>query len=110
MEQKPGIERKVNETLNSAKSIKPVEVPAFFTEKTVSKLRASIKEESSFSYTGLLKIAAIVMLLIANAYTINYILNPKQESAANMVTVKDLVNEYQTGDATEVTVEENLNK
>jgi hypothetical protein len=111
MEPKPGIESKVNETLNSAKGINFVDVPAFFTEKTVNKLRTSIKEENSFSYSGLLKIAAILVLLIINTYTIKYILNPQQESVAtSTATVNDLVNDYQPNDMSEVSFEENLNK
>src|SRR5579872_6174944 len=108
MDTKPNIESKINETLNSAKKVNPVEAPAFFTDKTVSKLRASVKQEQSYSYMGLLKIAAIVVLLIANAFTVKYILSPKQDTATNQVTVKDLVNEYQPNDADEVTFEENL--
>jgi hypothetical protein len=110
MDTKPVIEFKINETLNSAKKVNSVDVPAFFTEKTVNKLRASVKQEQSYSYKGLLKIAAIVVLLIANTYTVKYILSPKQDTTTNQFTVKDLVNEYQPNDADDITFEENLNK
>jgi len=110
MEQKPGIESKIHEVLNSVKSIKPVDVPIRFIDKTVNRLSDSVNEENRFSYGALLKIAAIVILLIANAYTIKFILNPKPESPNVTVTVKDVVNEYQSADASELTFEENLSK
>lgn len=110
METKPNIESKVNEVLNSAKKVNSVEVPSFFTDKTINKLHASVREEQSYSYIGLLKIAAMVVLLIANAFTVKYILSPRQENVTNTVTVKDLANEYQANDADDITFEENLSR
>lgn len=113
MERKQDIETRVNNTLESVRSIKPVDAPAFFTEKTVSKLRASKKSDYTFTYTGLLKIAAVIVLLIINVYTIQFILgSSKQDNVAEntTATVKDLVNDYQPNDSSELTFEERLSK
>jgi hypothetical protein len=108
MERNPDIETKINEALESFKKLERVEAPPFFTDKTMQKLH-SANRGASFSYSGLLKIAAVVVLLAINVYTIQYILNTKQDNVANTtVTVKDVINEYQPNDGTELTFEENL--
>src|ERR1700677_3123490 len=101
MERKQDIESKVNEALNSVKKVQRIEAPAFFTDKTMQKLHAS-QVQNTFSYSGLFKIAAIVVLLMVNVYTIKYILNTNQESTVNTnaTSVTDVVNEYQPSDAT----------
>lgn len=106
MERKHSIESRVNEALNSAKRINPVEAPAFFTDKTMNRLKAENERDYSFSSAGLLKIAAVLVLVIMNIYTIRYILNSsKQETSVN-----DLVNEYQPSDNGELTFDETINK
>jgi hypothetical protein len=111
MERNPEIETKINETLNDVKKVERLEAPAFFTEKTIQRLHAS-KPESSFSYSGLLKIAAIIVLLMVNAYTINYILSTNQDSTINInstaASVTDVVNDYQPNDATELAFENKI--
>ena len=110
MERRPDIESQIDEALNSAKKIQPVEVPAFFTDKTVNKLRASANEGYSFSVAGLLKIAAILVLVCVNIYTIKYVLSgSKQDSSQVTPTVRDIVNEYQPNDTIELTIETNIN-
>jgi hypothetical protein len=110
MERRPDIESQINEALNSAKKVQPIEVPAFFTDKTVNKLRASANEGYSFSAAGLLKIAAILVLVCVNVYTIKYVLSgSKQDAAAGAATVRDLVNEYQPNDTIELTIETRIN-
>lgn len=107
MERKPDIETKINEALKSVKNVVPVEASAFFTDKTMQKLH-TVERGYSLSYIGLLKIAAVIVLLIVNVYTIQYILNTKQDSVSSAtVTVKDVVNEYQPNDGTELTFEDN---
>jgi len=112
MERKEEIKLQVDKILESVKGIKAVDAPAFFTEKTVSRLRASKSERTTFSYTSLLKIAAILVLLVVNTYTIRYILSTNQPDVATIstATVNDLVNEYQPSDANELTFEEKLDK
>jgi hypothetical protein len=112
MQAKPDIESKIKEALESAKRIKTVDAPAFFTDKTVNRLRASAAEKQTFSYTGILKIAAVIMLLLVNVYTIRYVLNSRQPEviAVNNATIKDFVSEYQPSDANELTFEEKIDK
>ena len=109
MERKTDIEFKVNEALNSVKKVQRAEAPPFFTDKTMQRLH-TVNPNSAFSYSGLLKVAAIVVLLMVNVYTIKYILNTNQESTVNTnaTSVKDVVNEYQPTDATELTFENKL--
>jgi hypothetical protein len=110
METGPNIEDQINEALNSVKKVQPVEAPAFFTDKTVNRLKASAKEGYSFSPAGLLKIAAVIILVCVNAYTIKYVLSgSKQDASVANPTVKDIVNEYQPNDTIELTIETKIN-
>jgi hypothetical protein len=110
MERRPNIEDQINEALNSVKKIQPVEAPAFFTDKTVNRLKASANEKYAFSASGLLKIAAVIVLVCVNVYTIKYVLTgSKPDAAASAPTVRDMVNEYQPNDTIELTIETKLN-
>ena len=110
MERKHDIENLVSEALNSAKKINQVEVPAFFTDKTMNRIKAEKEHDYSFSPAGLLKIAAVLVLVIMNIYTIRYILNSSKQETSVTATVSDLVNEYQPGDNSELTFDETINK
>ncbi|HXB12049.1 MAG TPA: hypothetical protein VNZ45_08700 [Bacteroidia bacterium] len=105
MEKIPNIEDQVNEALSSAKKVQPVEVPAFFTDRTVNRLKASAKEGYTFSPTVLLKIAAVILLVCVNVYTIKYVLSGSKQDTAVTPSVKDIVNEYQPNDTIELTIE-----
>jgi hypothetical protein len=110
MERRPDIETQINEALNSAKKVQPVEMPAFFTDKTVNRLKASANERYTFSPAVLLKIAAVIVLVCVNVYTIKYVLSgTKQDAAIGTPTVRDLVNEYQPNDTIELTIETKIN-
>jgi hypothetical protein len=110
MERRPDIESQINETLNSAKKIKHVEAPAFFTDKTVNRLKAFANERYTFSPAVLLRIAAVLILVCINVYTIKYVLSgTKQDAAIGTPTVRDLVNEYQPNDTIELTIETKIN-
>ncbi len=105
------MESKVDQALEGVKKINQVEAPAFFTEKTLNRLRNPKEQRYSFTGMGILKIAAIIALLIVNVYTIQYIMGNNQEQATDRtLTVKDLVNDYQPSDATELTFEQKLSK
>jgi len=110
METKPDIETKINETLNGVKRFERVEAPPFFTEKTMQRLHSN-NRAASFTYSGLLKIAAVAVLLAVNVYTIQYILNTRQDNTVNATatSVTDVVNEYQPTDVTELAFENNIN-
>lgn len=111
MTQKQDIESKIDQTLEVVKKISQVEAPAFFTEKTLNRLRNPKVQRFAFSGMPILKIAAIIVLLIVNVYTIQYIMGTNEESVTDStITVKDLVNDYQPNDATELTFEQKLNK
>ena len=107
MENKSNIESKINEVLETARKVQQVETPAFFTDKTLQRLRIAKKEEKNFSKMSLLRVAAVIVLLVINVYTIQYILSSKQQNLAstNTTTVQDLVNDYQPNDRTELTFE-----
>lgn len=111
METKPNIEARINETLDSAKKLNQVDVPAFFTERTINRLRTSGQDKYAFSYTSVLKMAAAIILLVVNIYTIRYIISPKQENVATTTaSVKDLLNEYQPNDAGDLAFDQNFDK
>ncbi len=110
MEKIPNIEDQINEALNSVKKIQPVEAPAFFTDRTVNRLKASAKEGYTFSPAGFLKIASVIVLVCVNVYTIKYVLSGSKQDAATVTpSVKDIVNEYQPNDTIELTIETRIN-
>lgn len=110
MESKTGIKEQVSKALNSSGKIGTVETPAFFTERTMQRLKASEKDNNRFPSGAWLKMAAIVLLAVVNLYTIFYISGSSKQSsqAAMQATLKDFVNEYQPADSTIVTIENNL--
>lgn len=111
MEIKPNIETRINETLDSAKKLNQVDVSPFFTEKTLGRLHTSAEEKFSFSYMGILKIAAAIILLIINIYTIRYIISPKQDNVnATTASVKDLLKEYQPNDTGDLAFDKNIDR
>jgi hypothetical protein len=110
MEKKSNTEDRVNEALESAGKIMQVEVPAFFAERTLNRLRASENRKSVPLYPVLLKVAAVIALVALNTYTIQRItINSKQDvSISKIATVKDFASEYQSNDANALTLETNI--
>ncbi|HSY75626.1 MAG TPA: hypothetical protein VK890_02150 [Bacteroidia bacterium] len=98
METNPNIEKDIERTMGVFKSIRIVDAPAMFTEKAMQRI-GSAKQQSRFTTSVLLKIAAAIILICINAYTINYIFDtPVQQTPAVTTTIDDLVNDYQVAD------------
>jgi hypothetical protein len=110
MKRNTQIEHQVDEALNSAKRIQEVEAPAFFTDRTMNRIKSMHSGNHSFSSLAWLKIAAIIVLAVVNLYTIAHIFGGvgQEINPPGQATIKDLVNEYQPSDSTEVTIENKI--
>ena len=98
METNHNIEKNIDDTLGVAKQIAPAEVPAYFTESTMQKI-AVVSKEPFLSGYGLLKAAAIVILICLNVYTIKYVFeSPEPQVQPVTASIDDLVNDYQVAD------------
>jgi hypothetical protein len=98
METNHNIEKEIDNTLNVAKKIAAVEAPAYFTEKTMQRISVARKETFLSGY-GLLKAAAIVILICLNVYTIKYVFeSPEPPVPQVTASIDDLVNDYQVAD------------
>jgi hypothetical protein len=100
MERKHGIEEQIDSILESAKKVQPVEVPFGFADRAMQRLREQ-KQEVTSIWPAILKIAAVIILVVVNSYTVNYIINspsqqPQEVSAP--ASVNDLVSDYQVSD------------
>jgi hypothetical protein len=98
METNPNIDKDIERTIGVSKNINLVDAPAMFTQKTMQRISVA-KQASRFTTSALLKIAAAVILICINAYTINYIFDaPVQQTPVVTTTIDDLVNDYQVTD------------
>jgi hypothetical protein len=114
MERKQNIEEQIDSILGSAKKIQQVDVPFGFVDKAVQKLRKQQEVETS-AWPAILKIAAVVILVIVNSYTVSYIINsPSQETqeviAPESDNINALVTEYQASDFNEDILTSNITK
>lgn len=99
MEANENIEREIEKVLSAGKNIKPVDLPEFYTERTMQRI-ASAKPGRSNTVYAMLKIAAAVILICVNAYTVSYLFEspaPQQPEQTN-ASIDDLVNDYQVAD------------
>jgi hypothetical protein len=98
METNHNIEKDIDNTLGVAKQIAPAEVSAYFTESTMQRIAIASKESFLSGY-GLLKAAAIVILICLNVYTIKYVFESPEPQVPQVTTsIDDLVNDYQVAD------------
>ncbi|HXP51966.1 MAG TPA: hypothetical protein VN922_18570 [Bacteroidia bacterium] len=98
METNHNIEKEIDNTLNVAKKIAAVEASAYFTESTMQRISVVSKETFLAGY-GLLKAAAIVILICLNVYTIKYVFeSPEPQVPQVTASIDDLVNDYQVAD------------
>jgi hypothetical protein len=110
METKPDRNLKVEKTLESAKRVQLTELPFGFEDRIINKLRGAEKQKDTVLYTTLLKVAAIVILLTVNIYTVKYFVNPNQPNTKNNPTISDFINDIQPNDSNEVTFEQLSNE
>lgn len=103
METKSNIEDQINAALKSAKRIQSVELPDGFSEKVMNRLHQKDNNvRSIFSFSPLLRVAAIFILILINVFTLRLALSPQPtQNAAQYVTIKDFVNEYHISDVSE---------
>jgi hypothetical protein len=98
METNPNIEKDIEHAMGVFQNINIVDVPAMFTEKTIQRIRTA-KQGPQFAASSFLKIAAAIILICINAYTIKYIFDtPIQQTPSVTTTIDDLVNDYQVAD------------
>jgi hypothetical protein len=98
METNPNIEKEIERTISVSKNINTVDVPVMFTQKTMQRIGVA-KQATRFTAGTFLKVAAAVILICINAYTIKYIFDtPAQQTPAVTTTIDDLVNDYQVAD------------
>jgi hypothetical protein len=98
METNNNIEQEIENVLAAAKNVKPVDTPLLFTEKTMQRIHTE-KHEQGFSLYSVLKIAAVIVLVGLNVYTISRVLEtPLQQSEPVKISMDDLVNDYQVTD------------
>lgn len=106
METRPDIEEQINRAFNSVKNTESVELPFGFADKVMNKIHANERGRVRNMYTisPLLKVAAMVVLIVVNVFTIKLALNSGSQPAqspAQYGTIKDFVNNYQMNDANE---------
>lgn len=103
METNRNIEKDIENALGVTSKITPVDVPAFFTERTMQRMRIA-KQEQRLSGFSILKVAVIVVLVCVNAYTISKLVSDSPAQTTDTTTnvsasMDDLVNDYQVTDA-----------
>ena len=98
METKNNIEREIEKVLYAAKNIKQADLPMSFAEKTMRRIN-SAKPAPAVSAYLLLKVAAILILVGLNVYTISRLLeSPVSQTEQVKVSMDDLVKDYQVTD------------
>ncbi|HTA83607.1 MAG TPA: hypothetical protein VK783_11750 [Bacteroidia bacterium] len=98
METDNNIEKDIERVLAAAKNVKPVDAPLLFTEKTMQRIGAE-RQASRVSTYALLKVAAVLLLIGLNVYTISRVLEtPLQQPEQVKVSMDDLVKDYQVTD------------
>jgi hypothetical protein len=111
-EKDAGLKALVDKAMHSAGKTGKAELPAFFTDRTMLRIRGMEHHRSNENKTlAWLKAAAVILLVAANMYTLYYIAGTdrRQTQAAGNATLNDFVNEYHPSDSTVVTIENNLN-
>lgn len=103
METNPNIKEQVNKALESVKNVQSIELPYDFADRVVSNLHTKENNATSlYTLSPLLKVAAVVILIIVNMFTLRLALSPQAaQSPAKYVTIKDFVNGYQINDTNE---------
>lgn len=107
METNNNIENTIESVLNVAKNIRPVEPPLLFTDKVMYRVSMENHPYSSpktthktLSNNFLWKVAAILVLMAVNLYTLSHILeSPVEQQEPVNVSINDLVNDYSVSDA-----------
>ncbi len=98
METNNNIERDIEKVLDAAKNIKQVDLPISFTEKAMQRI-SSAKPTPVVSAYFLLKVAAILILVGLNVYTISRLFeSPVSQTEQVKVSMDDLVKDYQVTD------------
>lgn len=103
METNKSIEDKVNAALQSAKKIRPAELPYGFSDRVMSRLHQKDNNvRRIFVFSPLLKMAAMFILILVNVFTLRLALSPQPtQNPSQYVTIKDFVSQYQINDAGE---------
>jgi hypothetical protein len=103
METKLNIEDQINKALDSIKNIEPVELPFGFSDKVMNKLNSEKNNvRSLYSFSPMLKVAAMITIVLVNVYTLKLALNsntPLPSAPAQYTSINDFVNEYGINDA-----------
>lgn len=101
MKTNPDIEDLINRAFNSIKNTEPVELPYGFSDKVINRLHAKKDNvRSMYSISSLLKVAAMVVLIVVNAFTLKLAFSPQPvQNPPQYATIKDFVNDYQINDA-----------
>jgi hypothetical protein len=111
MERKPDIEDQINAAINSAKSIQSADLPFGFSDKVVHKLHLQHGNNvrSIFTFSPLLRVAAMFILVTINIFALRFALSPQPaQNAVQYGTIKDFVNDYQINDANDALLTSNL--
>jgi hypothetical protein len=100
METKQNIEEQINTALESVKNIQPVELPYGFSDRVVNRIHVQhTNVRRLYVMPPLLKVAAMLILIIVNVFTLRLIVSPQPtQNPAQYVTIRDFVNEYQIND------------
>jgi len=97
METNNNIEKDIEKVFDAAKNIKQADLPMSFAEKTMQRIN-SAKPAPAVSAYLLLKVAAIIILVGLNVYTISRLLESPVQTEAVKVSMDDLVKDYQVTD------------
>ena len=104
METKDYIEDQINRALNSVRNTEDVELPYGFSDKVINRLHSKKDNvRSLYSVPVFLKMAAMLVLIVVNAFTLKLALSSQPtQNPAQYGTIKDFVNGYQINDGNDV--------
>jgi hypothetical protein len=99
METRDNIEKEVDKALTAMKNTNAVEVPSYYVERTMQRIGLAKPEYNSGRY-AVLKVAAVIILICINAYTISRLVESpaQQPEVQTKVSIDDLVSDYQVTD------------
>jgi len=113
MERKMKIEEHVDVAMQSVKGMESSELPYGFSERVVGKLRLQNRNNvrSLYTFSPLLKIAAVFILILINMVTLRLVMGTQQvvqnTSQPQFITLNDFVNDYQINDTNEELITSN---
>jgi len=99
METRDDIEKEVDKTLTAMKNINAVDIPSSYVEKTMQRM-GSVKPAYNAGRYAVLKVAAVIILICINAYTISRLVESpaQQPEVQTKASIDDLVSDYQVTD------------